>query len=385
MASPQKKLWIRIMHSQQTRSIRTNPNPGPQQRPPRRRHRRNPPKPIEVVVVVVLLGLISVLGFILISGFIASLKPASANALADTSPKAADGMPTATPFQPVGENGQSSLPVNPDESAGITPAATEDVLEKPEGQVNILLLGSDIRPYDGGFRTDVIMWVSLNPNDGYVSVVSFPRDLFVSIPGWGNNRINTAFQYGGFEMLADTFEANFGVRPDHYVLVDFNGFTTVINDLGGIDVYAAYNLTDTCAKWINASGYCSAGPGLVHMNGDVALWYARSRYTTSDIDRARRTQEVAEAIFKRLVNLDALVKAPDLYNAYVTYVDTDVKLTDIVSLLPLASKINQSGDIRNYVVDYNYAYDWVTYSGAQVLIPDNAAIQALMIEALSLK
>jgi polyisoprenyl-teichoic acid--peptidoglycan teichoic acid transferase len=259
------------------------------------------------------------------------------------------------------------------------------VLEKPEGQVNILLLGSDIRPNDGGFRTDVIMWLSLNPNDGYVSVISFPRDLFVSIPGWGNNRINTAFQYGGFEMLADTFEANFGVRPDHYVLVDFNGFTTVINDLGGIDVYAAYNLSDSCAKWINASGYCSVGPGMVHMNGDVALWYARSRYTTSDIDRARRTQEVAEAIFNRLVSLDALVKAPDLYNAYVTYVNTDVKITDIVSLLPLASTINQNSDIRNYVVDYNYAYDWVTYSGAQVLIPDNAAIQELMIEALSLK
>lgn len=341
---------------------------------------------MEIVVVVILLGLISVLGFILISGFIASLQPASANALAENSPKAASGAPTATPFQPDGDSAQTTLPADPAQAAdsGVTPS-TGGMLEKPEGQVNILLLGSDIRPYDGSFRTDVIMWLSLNPSDGYVSVISFPRDLFVSIPGWGNNRINTAFQYGGFEMLADTFEENFGVRPDHYVLVDFNGFTTVINDLGGIDVDAAYNLSDTCAKWINASGYCSVGPGTVHMNGDVALWYARSRYTTSDIDRARRTQEVAEAIFNRLISLDALVKAPDLYNAYVTYVDTDVKLTDIVSLLPLASTINQNGDIRNYVVDYNYAYDWITYSGAQVLIPDNAAIQALMIEALSLK
>jgi LCP family protein required for cell wall assembly len=342
---------------------------------------------MEVVVVVILLGLICVLGFVLISGFIASLQPASASAISDATQKVELGAPTATPFQPDQNGAQITLPANTDEGAdpGATSAPTEDVLEKPEGQVNILLLGSDIRPYDGGFRTDVIMWLSLNPNDGYVSVISFPRDLFVSIPGWGNNRINTAFQYGGFEMLADTFEANFGVRPDHYVMVDFTGFTTVINDLGGIDVYAAYNLSDTCAKWINASGYCSVGPGWVHMNGDVALWYARSRYTTSDIDRARRTQEVAEAIFDRLVSLDALVKAPDLYNAYVNYVDTDVKLTDIVSLLPLASTINQNGDIRNYVVDYNYAYDWITYSGAQVLIPDNAAIQALMIEALSLK
>lgn len=337
--------------------------------------------------MAILLVLIGVFGFILISGFIASFQPTSAIAQADATQKVETGAPTPTPFQPSGDNGEAVLPTNPDEDAdpGTTSAPTEDILAKPEGQVNILLLGSDIRPNDGGFRTDVIMWLSLNPKDGYVSVISFPRDLFVSIPGWGNNRINTAFQYGGFEMLADTFEANFGVRPDNYVLVDFNGFTAVINDLGGIDVYAAYNLSDSCAKWINASGYCSVGPGMVHMNGDVALWYARSRYTTSDIDRARRTQEVAEAIFNRLVSLDALVKAPDLYNAYVTYVNTDVKLTDIVSLLPLASTINQNSDIRNYVVDYNYAYDWITSSGSQVLIPDNAAIQELMIEALSLK
>ncbi len=382
-------IWINIMHSQTTRAIRTNPTNTSPNRPgqvDRRRQRRNPPKPFEVVAVVILLTMICVLGFILISGFIASVKPSSANASAIATQKVLNATPTATPFQP-DQGGQVVIPIDqqPDSDPAINTTPTEDVLEKPEGQVNILLLGSDIRPNDGGFRTDVIMWVSINPRDGYVSIISFPRDLFVSIPGWGNNRINTAFQYGGFEMLADTFEANFGVRPDHYVLVDFNGFKTVINDLGGIDVYAAQNLTDTCATWINASGYCSAGPGLVHMNGDVALWYARSRYSTSDIDRARRAQEVGEAIFHRLVSLDALVRAPELYNAYINYVKTDIGVTDVVGLLPFASKINESGDIRNYVVDYNYAYDWVTSAGAQVLIPDYDAIESLMIEALSLE
>ncbi len=377
------------MHSQTTRAIRTNPTNTSPNRPgqvDRRRQRRNPPKPFEIVAVVILLTMICVLGFILISGFIASVKPSSANASAIATQKVLNATPTATPFQP-DQGGQVVIPIDqqPDSDPAINTTPTEDVLEKPEGQVNILLLGSDIRPNDGGFRTDVIMWVSINPRDGYVSIISFPRDLFVSIPGWGNNRINTAFQYGGFEMLADTFEANFGVRPDHYVLVDFNGFKTVINDLGGIDVYAAQNLTDTCATWINASGYCSAGPGLVHMNGDVALWYARSRYSTSDIDRARRAQEVGEAIFHRLVSLDALVRAPELYNAYINYVKTDIGVTDVVGLLPFASKINESGDIRNYVVDYNYAYDWVTSAGAQVLIPDYNAIKSLMIEALSLE
>lgn len=375
------------MHSQSTRANRITQKPqpsNPSQRVDPRRHRRQAPKPLEVVAVVALLILIGILGFILISGFIASFNPAAVKASAD--PTQASGvalLPTATPFQPEqaglgDESGQTDEPA-------ATPSPTEDTLEKPEGQVNILLLGSDIRPDDGGFRTDVIMWVSLNPRDSYVSIVSFPRDLFVSIPGWGGNRINTAFQYGGFDLLADTFESNFGVRPDNYVMVDFNGFKTVIDDLGGIDVYAAQNLTDTCAKWINASGYCSVGPGLVHMNGEVALWYARSRYSTSDIDRARRAQEVSEAIFDRLVSLNALVRAPELYNAYVTYVQTDISLNQAVGLLPLASKVNENGDIRNYVVDYNYAYDWITAAGAQVLIPDYNAIESLMIEALSLE
>lgn len=375
------------MHSQSTRANRITQKPqpsNPSQRVDPRRHKRQAPKPLEVVAVVALLVLIGILGFILISGFIASFNPATVKASADpTQAPGAALLPTATPFQPEqaglgDESGQTDEPA-------ATPSPTEDTLEKPEGQVNILLLGSDIRPNDGGFRTDVIMWVSLNPRDGYVSIVSFPRDLFVSIPGWGGNRINTAFQYGGFELLADTFEANFGVRPDNYVMVDFTGFKTVIDDLGGIDVYAAQNLTDTCAKWINASGYCSVGPGLVHMNGEVALWYARSRYSTSDIDRARRAQEVSEAIFDRLVSLNALVRAPELYNAYVTYVQTDVSLNQVIGLLPFASKINENRDIRNYVVDYNYAYDWITAAGAQVLIPDYNAIESLMIEALSLE
>ena len=371
------------MHSQSTRANRVNrtSRTNSEQRVDPRRHRRQPPKPLEVVAVVILLTLICALGFILISGFIASLKPASVKASTEATQNPAAVLPTATPFQP----NQGSEQVSQTEEPAPTPSPTEDVLEKPEGQVNILLLGSDIRPADGGFRTDVIMWVSLNPLDEYVSIISFPRDLFVTIPGWGGNRINTAFQYGGFDLLADTFETNFGIRPDYYVMVDFNGFKAVINDLGGINVSTAYNLTDTCATWINPSGMCSVGPGVVHMNGDVALWYARSRYTTSDIDRARRAQEVGEAIFNRLVSLDALVRAPELYNAYINYVQTDISLTEVVSLLPFASKINDNGDIRNYVVNYNYAYDWVTAAGAQVLVPDYNAIETLMIEALSLK
>jgi len=352
------------------------------------RRNRKESKPYQIAIILVFLILACLLGFILTAGLLAGDDTNLALTYAHQTQKALSEIVTATPFQPVEnpDNPGSTPEANPSESViEPTPTPTVKPLVKPEGQVNIILLGSDVRPDDGGFRTDVIVWVSLNPNDGYISAISFPRDLYVDIPGYGYNRINVAFPYGGFDLLADTLEYNFGIRPDYYALVDFTGFKTVINNLGGIDVYTAQNLTDTCDKSINPSGYCSVGPGLVHMNGDVALWYARSRYSTNDIDRSRRAQEVIEAIFNRLMSLDVILKVPDLYSAYTTYVQTDITLAEVVSLVPLASQIYENSDIRNYVIGYDQVYDWITYTGAQVLMPDVEAIQEVMIEALSLK
>jgi len=350
------------------------------------------PKSYEVITILIFIFLFCLLGFILITGFMTGDNTSLAQAYALETKRAIDTAATPTPFQPAYDPDNPDLPFDP--ASETTPANNDPVqtvtptlrtFQKPEGQVNILLLGSDLRPNEGGFRTDVIIWLSLNPKTGYVSAISFPRDLFVTIPGYGGNRINVAFPFGGFDLLADTFETNFGIKPDHYALVDFNGFTAVINNLGGIDVQTEKNLTDTCAKWINSNGYCSVGPGLVHMNGDIALWYARSRYSTNDIDRTRRAQEVIEAIFNRLMSLDVILKAPSLYNAYTSYVQTNISLGDVISLLPLATEIRENGDIRNYAIGYNHAYDWITTSGAQVLVPDYAAIQELLIEALSLE
>lgn len=121
------------------------------------------------------------------------------------------------------------------------------------------------------------------------------------------------------------------------------------------------------------------------MNGEVALWYARSRYSTNDIDRARRAQEVIEAMFTRLMSLDVILRVPDLYDTYKNYVQTDIKLEDILPLLPLASDIYTDRDIRHFVIGYEQAYDWMTPQGAQVLVPDYALIQEVMVEALLLE
>jgi LCP family protein required for cell wall assembly len=110
------------------------------------------------------------------------------------------------------------------------------ILSHPEDQINILLLGSDQRPNDGGFRTDTIQLLTINPSAGSVKLTSFPRDLYVNIPGYTVQRINTAFGWGGFDALADTMEYNFGVRPEYYVLINFDAFMDGINSLGGVVV-----------------------------------------------------------------------------------------------------------------------------------------------------
>ena len=273
-------------------------------------------------------------------------------------------------------------PAPPDESRGGSTGAPWDAVPAaplPQGErINILLLGSDQRPYEGGFRTDTIVLLSLDPENGTASMVSFPRDLYVFIPGWTNQRINTAMGYGGFPLLAQTFAYNFGVTPDYYVMVNFWAFEQTIDSLGGIDVNVARALSDK-----RNGVYYTVPAGVNHMDGATALWYVRSRYTTSDYDRARRQQEVLRALFSRILSLNGIERAPELYDIYVENVTTDLNWTVIAPLIPLAAQLSDTSRIHQYYVGGSEVTPWVTPGGAQVLLPRNEAIIYLLQQALS--
>jgi len=215
-------------------------------------------------------------------------------------------------------------------------------------------------------------------------VVSFSRDLYVTIPGWQMNRINTAHMVGGFELLAETFKANFGIRPDLYLMVDFSGFRAVIESLGGIDVQVEKFFEDQCDHTLSINSHCFVYPGVEHMDADWALWYARARYSTNDFDRARRAQEVVQAIFNRIISLDMITKVPEMYDLYTQYVETNVGLGDILAYLPLAYSVRDGSNINRYVVGQEHVTNWITGEGAMVLIPDYYAIQNILAEALYL-
>ena len=303
--------------------------------------------------------------------------------------------PTPTPFQPLAATPTVSGPIFPTATPIETPQTEKDdndndsggtyyddsgveLIKQPENQINILLLGSDQRPYEGGFRTDVILLVTVNKDLKTINMTSFPRDLYVYLPGLYNDRINSAQFRGGFSMMSDTLAYNFGVRPDYYALVNFSGFKQIINTLGGIDVQVAYTLSD------HRDGYgtYTVSAGTRHMDADTALWYVRSRKTTSDFDRTRRQQEVIQAIMNKMLSFDVITKAPELYKQFNATVETNLPLSEITPLLPLASDFI-NGNIGRYAVGPNHVSNWVTPGGSQVLLPNKYAIREMLKSALN--
>ena len=254
-------------------------------------------------------------------------------------------------------------------------------IAQPDGQVTILILGSDQRPGDGGFRTDVILLLTLNPELGRVNLTSLPRDLYVYQPGHRVERINSTQSRGGFELTALTFEYNFGFRPDHWVMVNFDGFRQIVDSLGGIEVNVAQALTDQR----DGHGDFSVAAGPMLMDSETALWYVRSRGTTSDFDRARRQQEVLKALFLDSFSLDVFknANAAELYQAYRNTVTTDLGFGDILQLLPLAAQVYGSQEINSYAIGANEVNPWITSGNAQVLMPDREAVGSVFAAALN--
>jgi polyisoprenyl-teichoic acid--peptidoglycan teichoic acid transferase len=297
---------------------------------------------------------------------------------------------TRTPFQPAAPTTtrvitRTPTPIPPTATPNVTatptvtPSPTRPTM--PEHTTNIMLLGIDWRPESGG-RADVMMLISINPNKNTVSVVSFPRDLYVHIPGRGQDRINTAKAYGGFPLLQSTMEYNFWVRPDYYISTNMEGFVTIINSLGGIDVYAAQYLSDRCDLEQAENGNCTINPGLHKMDGQTALWYVRSRMTSSDLDRTRRAQEVLQGIFKKLLSMNAVVRAPDIYRQFKNTVETDMPLEEMLKLVPVAAQLNEPDRIKRYAIGYNETIDYRTEIGSRVLLPIYELIWPIIMEAV---
>src|SRR4030095_8101340 len=175
----------------------------------------------------------------------------------------------------------------------------------------------------------------------------------------------------------------------HTAMVDFDGFRNIVDTLGGVDVpvscpYTDWDLIDPTLDpelEENLSLY-PVDPGVIHMNGDLALWYARSRQKSSDFDRGRRQQEVLRAIFTQALQTGTLSRIPQLYDKFKDTVTTDLGLGDILQLSLYAPKMTNA-DIRSYYIRPPYVSSWVTEGGAYVLLPNQELLPQLLTQALS--
>ncbi|MFV0342826.1 MAG: LCP family protein [Anaerocolumna sp.] len=227
---------------------------------------------------------------------------------------------------------------------------TDVVVEKPvkvnEHIVNILLLG--VEEIGGGSNTDLMMIATMDTKKNTMKLTSVMRDLYVEIPGYSNNRLNSAFAKGGIDLLYDTFEENFDVDLDGYVLVNFDAFEKVVDLVGGVEV----TLTKTEANYLNTTNYISnpayrnVVEGTQTMNGNQALGYCRVRKVSTgtennDFGRTQRQRAVLNSIFekaksKNILQLGLLMN--DILNE--VNIETDITQSEFNQYLEEAASLN---------------------------------------------
>jgi LCP family protein required for cell wall assembly len=255
-------------------------------------------------------------------------------------------------------------------------------------RVNLLLLGADKRPDETVYRTDTLIVLTLDPATKSAGMLSIPRDLWVPIPGHEENRINQAYflgevkKYpgGGPALAMRTIQEFLGIPIHGYVLVDFDGFVKLIDQIGGIDVTVEKAIDDTQYPTEDYGFQEVHIPaGLVHMDGDLALKYARVRHGSDDIDRGKRQQQVLLAARYKALKLNLIPKLPSLMATIMGTVKTDLQPGEILALAKLATQV-ETEHILSRSIDYSLVVETKTPSGGDVLLPDREKIRAVVDE-----
>lgn len=211
----------------------------------------------------------------------------------------------------------------------------------------LLLLGSDNdAKYGGNVLTQSMILTRVDPATKQVTMLSIPRDLWVPLSTGGNNKIDYAYSFGQADAAVATVEQNFHVHVDHYAWIGLLGLVNMIDKVGGIDVVATNPVLDDFypADLSGSNPYAyervAVLPGAQHMNGTQALEYVRSRHgdIRSDFGRSQRQQQVLLAL-RAKAKLLGITDLPSVSDAMANDFNTDMSLSQVAALLPLASNV----------------------------------------------
>ncbi len=235
----------------------------------------------------------------------------------------------------------------PDDAGGAGSQPTDkngNVVVQPAGNgTNYLIVGSDAGPGRVGGRSDVMVLAHVPADHSTVTLIHFPRDLYVSIPGNGKNKLNAAYAFGGPPLLVKTMQNLLGVSVDHVALIDFEGFKSMTDAVGGVDVNVEEASTGDGKVFTE---------GVQHMDGETALVFVRQRKQLSegDISRGQRQLAFIKALMLKTLSKDVLtnpLRLKDFLEAATTNLTVDQKL-DVGTMRSeaLAMRDLRGGDIR---------------------------------------
>lgn len=209
----------------------------------------------------------------------------------------------------------------------------------PPASLNVLVLGTDGRANEGYFsRTDSIIIVGVKPAQLRLSILSIPRDIFIEVPGYGSQRINTVNVLGeqqqvggGPELLSRAIAQDFDIPVDRYLRLGFDGFVELVDAVGGVTIDVERTIIDDAYPTENGGvEYIKFEAGVQYMDGELALKYARTRHSDDDYSRAARQQQVMSAVFAKLVNP---LRWPAALAVLQTSVDTNLSPLDMFTLM----------------------------------------------------
>ena len=244
--------------------------------------------------------------------------------------------------------------------------------------VNFLLVGQDRLPGQGRQRSDTMIVVTVNKRDHTITLTSFMRDLYVDIPGHRYNKMNAAYQLGGFGMLCETLLTNFGVTIDGCVEVDFDGFSNIVNLVGGVDI----ELSAAEARDLNKTYNWGLKEGLNHLDGGQALGYARTRNVGNDFGRTERQRKVIISIFEKAKGL-SLPELEALLNNVLPMISTTMTSREIMNYLTELFPILAGAKMQTLRIPASGAYVDMAISGVGAsLVPDLDKNRELLWETL---
>lgn len=233
-------------------------------------------------------------------------------------------------------------------------------------QTDILVMGLDAREGEGAVtRTDSIMLVGVDPYRMRVSLLSIPRDLFIDVPNYGMQRINTINVLAemdeagtGPDLLAESIARNFNIQPDRYVRLNFAAFVALVDGIGGIDIYVERVIEDpTFPTADGGTQYVRFESGMQHMNGERALIYARTRHGDDDYARAARQQQVVSAVAAKAAQPQNWGVVMRVLNENV---ETNLSAWDMLMMAPPV--MLSSGQFDQLVINRDYILPGPGYS-----------------------